>query len=634
MATVKSSLVLDDKMSRSINNITNAFERSRVATKKAQTTLDHITAKFGQSSKQAERATAKYNAFAAAQKRMQANMIANASARSGFSALSQAEKAIKAQSQAMQEATSKSQLFAKAGNLLKAVFGGLAGKFVLVQEIINGLKRAWTAFVENTKQSIATFSKFESTLTDVTNLLNKEDKAKYGKNLKQASIDAIKLGISVEDANTALFNAQSALGDVDKALAVYKQSQILAKGGATSLSIATDGLTNVLNAYRLSAEDAEEVATSFFRAQVVGKTTVGELAQSIGSVAPIAKSAGVGYKELLSTMAILTKGGLDTASASTALRASLTALIKPSKQASEVLRQYGVPVGAAELQSKGLTYALVQLQKAAEANPDVMAEMIPNIRALTGVSTLTAESIAEVNNTIKEMNNDLLNGTGLLEAYSEKMNTLEASENRLKGAKTELARVWGEFLSPTAQNWNMICTKVIEIVTATIAKITELDQKFRGWQRNLFGGNKSGSNLAFDYDKTMDKWNRLKEQAKSLGLDTSGSISKLESRINAKLVQPQKGINNNPLTKALDGNAIKTKQQGAIEIKEEDLRMLNDIAMQDVALKNQVLSPNINFGDVQINENADADRFLNMITETLNEVTETANNNLNSGVGK
>lgn len=107
-----------------------------------------------------------------------------------------------------------------------------------------------------------------------------------------------------------------------------------------------------------------------------------------------------------------------------------------------------------------------------------------------------------------------------------------------------------------------------------------------------------------------------------------------------KLLGKTKGITeqfnmNSGINKALDkvteGGALKTKQQGKIELQEEDIELLSQLATRDWTIRSQTLAPNIQFGAVTVNENADIGQFIN---ELNNSVAEMANNNLNVGVGK
>lgn len=469
MATIQSKLAFQDEMSSKLEKISTRLQQTAKSTRLAKDHMEAMRKKFGETSSEFISANQVY------QKHLQNLQRVSANYKQTKAALGEVAKEV----ERLKNMSGVEKLFYNLKSGMKEIFTGVSGKIAASMKIADMAVQAVTSAINNlkeaVKQSIQDYSKYQSTLTDVNNLLDRSDPLyeQNKANLQAASKAAIRNGISIEDANTALFNSVSAIGDANTAIKTYESAQILAKAGATNLATATDGLTNVINAYRLSADEANDVSTAFFRAQVVGKTTVGELAAAIGGVAPIAKSAGVSYKELLATMSVLTKGGLDTASAATALRASMTALIKPSKQASEVLKKYGVPVGAAELQSKGLAYALVQLQKAAEANPDTMAEMIPNIRALTGVSTLTAESLELVQKTIADMNNDIANGSGMMEAYADKMNTLETVQNRFKGANQDLALTIGSILEPIVKAFLTTLTNLVNFINSAIQFVME-----------------------------------------------------------------------------------------------------------------------------------------------------------------
>ena len=700
MATISSSLEFQDKMSGVIQKVTTALDKATIATEKAKQKMEDMTYAYSSGSKEAMKATVAYAnqkremdslnatleqarqkqeeiARAEEHERRQAELTtvfnkqikqqiserieANRKLVSGFSQLSKAEEDIKRkQQEAAEEAKKHSGILEKLGTIgkksggfLKDVFAGVAGKFAiatkLVDMIVESIMKAISAFKQFNEQSIQTYSEYQSSLVDVTNLLDRNDTSfsKNSKALEEASKQAIQLGISTQDANTALFNSVSAIGDVETSIKAYKSAQILAKAGATDLSTSINGLTNVINAYSLSADEANDVSAAFFRAQVVGKTTVGELAANIGQVAPIAKSAGVSYKELLATMSVLTKGGLDTASAATALRASITALIKPSKQAEKVLRAYGVPVGAAELQSKGLAYALERLQEAAEANPDAMADMIPNIRALTGVSTLTAESLALVDKTVKDMNNDVLTGRGVMEAYNSKLNTLETSSNRLKGAKQQLAIAWGQMLSPIANAWNGLLTSIINKTTDLINWVNGLGQSVSNlWDKITNKGAKEP--IVKGYDNAMQKLQNLQIKAKSMGLDAKGSIPQLEQRINQQIrledLQKKaktKGLSTKGTIEELDkrirefdrrkelekygiGNSLRVKQQGEIEINGEDLQLLHDRATREymVNYQQQNLTPQVNFPNVVIQETADVNSFVESFVSAVTDLAQ------------
>lgn len=119
---------------------------------------------------------------------------------------------------------------------------------------------------------------------------------------------------------------------------------------------------------------------------------------------------------------------------------------------------------------------------------------------------------------------------------------------------------------------------------------------------------------------------------KNVYLDSVASTNKLSGKTKGITQQFNVGSGiNKALDKVTDGGALKTKQQGKIELQEEDIELLSQLATRDWTIRSQTLAPNIQFGAVTVNENADIGQFIN---ELNNSVAEMANNNLNVGVGK
>lgn len=292
------------------------------------------------------------------------------------------------------------------------------------------------------------FSDWEKGIKNVFTLLSKDELAKYGEDLKNASRNAIGLGVSVEDANKALFDTVSAVGMNKNTLEIYNQALALAKGGNAELSTSLNGIVAVMNSWGAENTNATAVANAFFTAQKNGVTTVSELAASIGEVAPMAKAMGLSMDETLASMAALTKGGLSTDAATTALKATLTALAKPSKEASETLKAFGVPVGITQVRAAGLTKTLQKLIELQQKSPDAITKAIPNVRALTGVLAMDEAKMQEVHRTLGMIQDDIKDGTGLNEAI-EMMNSSSAAKwAKMVGTyRSELIKI-GEVVAP------------------------------------------------------------------------------------------------------------------------------------------------------------------------------------------
>lgn len=314
------------------------------------------------------------------------------------------------------------------------------------------------------------FGKFEEGLGNTLTLLDSTAPEGFSKRLEKVAKSGIKAGYGIEDSTKALFDSVSALGAGDAAIQAFETAQILARGGAASLSVSVDGLTSVMNAYGKETTKASDVANAFFSAQKGGKTTVEALASNVGKVAPVAKAAGVEFKTLLATMAQLTLGGLSTEMASTGLRGAINSLTKPSKEAEKVMQQYGIASNATELQSQGLLKTLEKLSVLAKKNPNLIAQMIPEVEARTAIAALGEKEIGNLKNIIAGINNDISKGTGLTDAFAKKNAEMNATVARAAGNLKIMAITAGAIMAPAI-------SKVANIIGIVSQKFTQFAQQ-------------------------------------------------------------------------------------------------------------------------------------------------------------
>jgi TP901 family phage tail tape measure protein len=361
-----------------------------------------------------------------------------------------------------------------ATNALSVAFGvGLASAVRKLKDAIVG--------------TIAATAALEKQLANVKTLLSPEDVAKYGKELENTAKEALKLGFSIEDTGKAMFDTISAGVKAGKATEFFRQAQRLAIGGVTDIGIAVDGLTSVMNAYGRENFDATKASNVFFTAQKDGKTTVAELASSIGQVAPVAAKVGVSFEETASALSTLTTSGVRTDLAVTGLKAALSGLASPSEDARKAMRKYGIPVGVAELKSKGFGFALKKINEAFLENNDSITKLFPNIRAFLAVAGLTEGALDRYDNTLNKTRTDT---TSLTNAVKTQTDTLDFQWNALKGTiKTISISIMGEFvpalkwltktMKQTADFWSKTFGKLfgkqkteIEETTDSIAALT------------------------------------------------------------------------------------------------------------------------------------------------------------------
>jgi TP901 family phage tail tape measure protein len=231
-------------------------------------------------------------------------------------------------------------------------------------------------------------SSFETGMAEVATLL--DDTSGLTAQADAVRALAREYGSNATDQAKALYKIISAgAKEGAEATGVLDQANKLALGGLTTITTAADGLTGVMNAYGKEAGTVAEVSDAFFVAMRSGQTTVGDLAASIGQVAPISSQAGVGLTELLSAASALTKGGTSTSEAMTQVRGIISAVIKPTSEAAGVAEELGIKFDAQALKAKGLAGFLADVRDKTGGNIETMGKLFGSVEALNGALTLT-----------------------------------------------------------------------------------------------------------------------------------------------------------------------------------------------------------------------------------------------------
>ncbi len=225
---------------------------------------------------------------------------------------------------------------------------------------------------------------------------------------KEARAMASEFGGGTTAQVEAFYQAISAgAGSVEEATTLLQTSNLLAKGGVTDITTSVDILTTAVNAYAGSGLTAAQASDLLFTGVKFGKTTVEELASSLGRAAPLAGKLGVGFDELVAATAALTKGGVSTAEAVTGVRGVLAAVLKPTEEAKQAAEDLGLEFNSAALESKGFVGFLQSVIDETGGSSDALAQLFGGMEGLTGVLGLATNGGAAFNEAMAEMRNSL-----------------------------------------------------------------------------------------------------------------------------------------------------------------------------------------------------------------------------------
>lgn len=135
-------------------------------------------------------------------------------------------------------------------------------------------------------------------------------------------------GKSRSEIANGMYNALSAGIDKSNLKSFMTTAAKVAVADGSDVSVAVDGITTVLNAFKIKSTETEAVTDKLFKTVAMGKTTFGDLAANLATVAPIAAASDIPLEQILAHVAALTAQGTPTAQAMTQIRASIIGLNK------------------------------------------------------------------------------------------------------------------------------------------------------------------------------------------------------------------------------------------------------------------------------------------------------------------
>lgn len=269
---------------------------------------------------------------------------------------------------------------------------------------------AATAFAQAAKSSYDFEKEFRKNMLEVATISTQVTDDMTGFMNQVMSITQ-EIPIKAPEAAKALYSIVSAGHDGADGMKILEVSAKAAVGGLTETETAADAVTTILNAYKMSVEEAGTVSDQLFTTVRLGKTTFGELGASIAQVAPIAAAYGISIDQVLGAVASLTKQGTPTSQAMTQIRAAIQGT------AGEL--------GDAAFQGRTFQEALQLINEKAGGSASKMKEMLGTDEGLAATLALTGKNAKSAASDLGELQNSL----GATEAAFEKMK--DAADNQL-----------------------------------------------------------------------------------------------------------------------------------------------------------------------------------------------------------
>lgn len=271
-------------------------------------------------------------------------------------------------------------------------------------------------------------------------------------------------GEAASDMAEATYQAISASINTADAAAFAGTATKLAVGGFTSATTAVDVLTTAINAYGLAASDATQLSDYLITTQNLGKTSVDQLAQSVGKVIPLAYAYNVQMDNLSSAYAVLTANGIATAESGTYLKSMLNELGDTGSGVSEVLlNSTGKTFAQLMEQGYSLGDVMAMLGNAVDGDSTAFNALWNSTEAGIGALSLFNAGADKYNSVLESMRTS----AGATEkAYSTMADTTDKSKQRMENAFNNLKISVGDVLNPAL-------TQVYEGFTGVFAGMSD-----------------------------------------------------------------------------------------------------------------------------------------------------------------
>lgn len=368
------------------------------------------------------------------------------------------------------------QVAKKVGSTTKAAFKGMA-------KAAAGLAAAMAG-------PVALSVKFSKSMAEVQTVLDDPS------NLNMMS-DAVRrlskeFGYAKEELAKGLYDIRSATAGLSDAevIKIFEAATKAAVAGVSDVQTAGNAITNVLNAWKISADEVDAVSDKLFATVKNGKTTLTELSNSMANASVSASTAGISLDEVLAATATLTKNGLATGKAMTFLGGAIEKGLAPTDLLKKKFAELGTTSGDF-LKNNGLMAFVKQLEEFSGGDKGKIKEFLgasEAARAVWGLMGKNTEDVAANMRAIANASGATDNAYQMLEHTRQWDRLLQ----NVLGILGLIGETIGNFLNPMleqANNWMVDIgsnATLLEKVKALVGNIFsertgEVFKKFGKW---------------------------------------------------------------------------------------------------------------------------------------------------------
>lgn len=291
---------------------------------------------------------------------------------------------------------------------------------------------------------------------------------------------AMATGKSSDDIAGGLYQVISAFQDSADTAKILDINVRAATAGLSTTTDAINLTSAVTKGYGdVTAEAVQKAADLAFITVKLGQTTFPELAQSIGSVVPLASQLGVKQEELFAGFATLTGVTGKANEVSTQFAAILRGLIKQTEDMKAAIKSVGEQIGLegkitaeALIQNLGLKETFEALVKTTDGTTQSIAKLFQRTEGLTGLIPLLTSQSKTYNEKLFQMKRNVGATDEAFREMTTGVNELGFRLNQLKETLKVTGQEIGDELAPTLM-------RISDRIEKTVHGFMSLDENTR-----------------------------------------------------------------------------------------------------------------------------------------------------------
>lgn len=442
--------------------------------------------------------------------------------------------------------------------LLNKSFGSLGKEITKTIAKKVSLAGAVVYFANKTRLAIQDMIAFQKQLSTVNTLLkgSREELNKYADEFINLSI---RTGQAKEDIANGAYQALSSGVAKEDLVNFLEVATKTAQAGLTTTETSIQTISSIMNAYKMSAIEATDIADWLLTVQNKGVTTVGELGAYLSEVTSISASLNVTLDDVGAALAQMTQNGNNTAKSTTMLKTMLSELSKEGNKAADIFKEIAGQSFRDFIAHGGdLQGALKLMEDHAKRTNSSMVDLFGSVDAGNASLNLTGLNAKQFSEKLEDMKNK-----------SGELNT--AYEIATANIKSE----WDKLCNAMDSKWRSLVTwleKPIYITLKTVRKAVD------------------GDNSAFeDYNKNKARVAQLEAEQRELLKTAKVSptaitqinqkakeIEKLNKQI--KIVEDKMAADRARQKEIEEEKARKAEEEAAQKAKEDAIKAVEDKA--------------------------------------------------------